>query len=173
MINPPVEYALIQCARCELPSVQVREDYGRGFEEDEPAIAYPAPRRLSGDIPRRLRDQWEEARTCFEAKAYTAAVVMVRRTLEGACKENGITQRNLLKGLAELKDRELVDSTLAEWADALRVLGNQGAHYTGESITREDAEDALDFGEALLDHIYVFRKRFDSFMKRRDAKPAP
>jgi hypothetical protein len=31
--------------------------------------------------------------------------------------------------------------------------------------------DALSFAEALLDHIYVLRKRFDEFKARRAAKP--
>lgn len=168
--DPPTEYVLIQCDRCALPSVQVREDYGNGFEADEPGIVYPAPRRLSWDVPSALRTEWEEARTCFDSKAYTAAVVMVRRTLEGTCKENGTGKKTLHKGLAELRDRGLIDGTLAEWADALRVLGNEGAHYTGEPVTREDAEDALDFAEALLDHVYVFRKRFDDFIQRRSKR---
>ena len=119
-----------------------------------------------------MRKEWDEARTCFDAKAYTATVVMVRRTLEGTCKENDVSSKTLQKGLGELKNRGLVDGTLAAWADALRVLGNQGAHYTGHAVTREDAEDALDFAEALLDHIYVFRKRFDDFMRRR-GDPSP
>src|SRR5437588_5875982 len=129
----------------------MREDDGNGFDADEPV--YPTPRRLSWDIPNDLRTEWEEARTCFEAKAYTATVVMVRRTLEGTCKENGSGQKTLHKALADLRDSGLIDGTLAAWADALRVLGNQGAHYTGEAVTREDAEDALDFAEALLDHV--------------------
>jgi hypothetical protein len=165
--SPPVEWVLLQCDRCALPCVQAREDYGRGFEDDEPALVFPAPRRLSWDIPEPLRREWEEARACFEAKTYTATVVMVRRTLEGTCKENGIAGKTLVKSLAELKERGLVDGTLATWADALRVLGNEGAHYTGEAVSREDAEDALDFAEALLDHVYVFRQRFENFMKRR------
>ena len=168
VVAPAAEYVLIQCDRCGVPSVQVREDYGRGFEDDEPEIVFPAPRRLSRNIPRPLRRDWEEARTCFDAKAYTATAVMVRRTLEGTCKENGIGGKSLYKGLADLKDRGLIDGPLADWADALRVLGNQGAHYTVETVTREDAADALDFAEALLDHVYVFRKRFDDFMSRRD-----
>ncbi|MCA1703548.1 MAG: DUF4145 domain-containing protein [Actinobacteria bacterium] len=166
-VDPPAEYALVQCGRCGLPAVQVREDYGGGFDDDEPGIVFPAPRRLNWNIPSALRNEWEEARTCFDAKAYTATVVMVRRTLQGTCKENGVSSKTLHKGLIELRDLDLIDGTLAAWADALRVLGNQGAHYTGQAVTREDAEDALDFAEALLDHIYVFRKRFDDFMERR------
>lgn len=44
---------------------------------------------------------------------------------------------------------QLIDDTLAEWADTLRTLGNIGAHYTAAVVTRQDAEDALAFAEAL------------------------
>jgi hypothetical protein len=164
---------MVECDRCGQPSVEVREDYGGGFDYDEPGVVYPAPRRLNWNIPTLLRQEWEEARKCFDAKAYTATVVMVRRALEATCKENGVTARTLHKGLVELRDRGLVDATIATWADALRVLGNQGAHDTSQRVSREDAEDALDFAEALLDHVYVFRKRFDNFMQRRNASRAP
>jgi hypothetical protein len=166
----PTEYTLVQCDNCAKISVQGREDYGQGFLSNDYFIAYPEPRRLSFQIPRSLRLEYDEARTCFSAKAYTAAVVMVRRALEGTCKENGIQGNTLFKGLEELKKNGLIDDTLAEWANALRLVGNQGAHYTGSLMSREDAEDALAFLEALLDHIYVLRKRFQTFASRRDAK---
>jgi hypothetical protein len=149
--------------------VQLRENYGQGFEEDHPTVVYSAPPKISSRVPLSLRREWEEARTCFDAKAYTACGVMVRRTLEGTCKDQGVKAKTLARGLRELKDQELIDGVLAEWADALRVLGNQSAHFTGKEISREDAEDSLAFAEALLDHIYVFRKRFAEFQKRIDS----
>lgn len=79
-------------------------------------------------------------------------------------------ERILFKGLEKLKENGLVDAILAEWADALRILGNEGAHYTGKQVPRDDAEDALAFAEALLDHIYVLRKRFEKFATRRASK---
>jgi len=152
-----------------MPSVQVREDFGRGFNDSEPSIVFPAQHRLSLQIPRPLRREWEEARDCFEAKAYTATVVMVRRTLEGTCARQGIKARTLAASLTELKTQGLIDGMLAEWADALRVLGNQGAHYTGKPVRRADAEDSLSFAEALLDHLYVLRQRFEDFKARRNS----
>lgn len=164
--NPPVEYALVQCARCGDASLQVREDYGRGFNDDEPVFVYPRQRQLSWSVPEPLRREWDEANSCFQAKAYAACLVMVRRTLEGTCKEHGIDKRNLLEGIRELQAQGLIDGTLADWANALRLAGNEGAHYTGTAVPREDAEDALDFAEALLDHLFVLRKRFEDFQSR-------
>lgn len=165
-VNPPVEWRLVQCTNCWHPSLQAREDYGRGFDDDDPVAVYPAPQRISPSVPQPLRREWEEAQSCFDAKAYTACGVMVRRTLEGTCKDQGVKAKTLAKGLREMRSQGLIDGVLAEWADALRLLGNQSAHFTGKEISREDAEDSLAFAEALLDHLYVLRKRFAEFQKR-------
>jgi hypothetical protein len=168
LVNPPVEWTLVQCHRCAQPTLQAREDFGGGFADDErPATVYPARRQLAGGVPEGLRREWEEARTCFDAKAYAACVVMVRRTLEGTCEEQGIKVKNLQKALQELANTGRIDQTLAEWANVLRRVGNRGAHYTGEAVPRQDAEDALAFAEALLDHLYVLRRRFDEFRSRQ------
>ncbi|MGO9319687.1 MAG: DUF4145 domain-containing protein [Solirubrobacteraceae bacterium] len=164
--GPPLEWTLVQCDRCHEPALQVREDFGGGFEDDSPATAYPVPQRLSWSVPAGLRREWDEAQTCFRAKAYAACVVMVRRTLEGTCADQGVKVKPLARSLKKLADDGLIDETLAQWADALRIIGNKGAHYTGEPVAREDAEDALAFAEALLDHIYVLRQRFAQFLAR-------
>ncbi|MGW4946357.1 DUF4145 domain-containing protein [Actinoplanes sp. NPDC004185] len=167
---PGREYTLLQCGECNEASLQIREVY-EFFDEAGPGVpqfAYPAERRLSTQVPEDLKREFEEAQTCLNAKAYTATVVMVRRTLEGICKDNGIGERVLARGLKKMEEQGLIDRTLAEWADGLRVLGNQGAHYTGTQVSRQDAVDALAFAEALVDQIYVMRRRFEEFKKRRE-----
>jgi hypothetical protein len=168
--GPPAEWTLVQCDRCLRPTLQVREDFGRGFAEDHnPATLYPVPQRLSRSVPAGLRREWEEAQTCFRAKAYAACVVMVRRTLEGTCADQGVNEKTLARNLKKLAADGLIDETLAQWADAMRIAGNKGAHFTGQPVPREDAEDALAFAEALLDNIYVLRTRFEEFRQRLDA----
>ena len=51
----------------------------------------------------------------------------------------------------------------------LRVLGNVGAHFTDQVVTRQDASDALDLIEAMLDYVYVFSAKFEQFKARHDA----
>lgn len=165
-VAPPSQHQLLQCDECDGVVLVWREDYGEGFAADEPLVVFPAPRRLNVDIPRDLRADWDEAMTCFNAKAYQASAVMVRRTIEGACTAQGATKGSLSEKIKKLEGDGTIGSTLAEWAHLLRVVGNEGAH-AGKKIAREDAEDALAFAEALLDHIYVLRKRFDEFKARR------
>ncbi len=164
--GPPSLFSLLRCTLCGGALLIVQEDYGDGW--DEPFRLWPSPPRvLSHRIPVPLRRELTEARSCFEAKAYTAAVVMVRRTLEGVCAENQVNKRPLNKALQEMASRGLLDGRLLTWADGLRVLGNEGAHYTGSPVSREDAKDALALAEAVLDYLYVLTAQFEEFQQRR------
>lgn len=69
--------------------------------------------------------------------------------------------------LQTLKSAGKIDGRLFEWAQALRVLGNEGAHFTEAEVTREDASDSIDLAEALLDYMYVLSAQFDEFKARR------
>jgi hypothetical protein len=167
--DPPLEYYIfLRCTSCYKPLLVMQELWDtEGGDPEEPVRLWPSPPRLSYEIPQSLRREVTEARSCFDTKAYTATVVMVRRTLEGVCADHGVTKRPLNNALKEMGSLNLLDGDLLTWADELRVLGNEGAHYTGLPVSREDAKDALSLAEAVLDYIYVLRKQFKEFQKRR------
>lgn len=145
----------------------MEEDYGSGTRED-PVILWPqVHQQISWLIPEALRRQHAETQKCFTAKAYTATVVMVRRTLEGVCIDHGVADRSLVGMLRELRDQGKIEGRILEWAQALRVLGNEGAHYSEKPVTKEDAADALALAEALLDYLYVYAAQFEKFKARR------
>ncbi|OLF04786.1 hypothetical protein BLA60_39325 [Actinophytocola xinjiangensis] len=81
-----------------------------------------------------MRQEHAEATKCLEANAFTAVVVMVRRTLEGVAALHGIAERNLMKSLAMMQDSGALDPRLVEWSKALRVLGNEGAREYQEEL---------------------------------------
>ncbi len=51
--------------------------------------------------------------------------------------------------------------------DALRKERNIGAHATGESVSRLDAQDVLDFAKAIAEYIYVMSAKFDEYQTRK------
>jgi Domain of unknown function (DUF4145) len=165
----PMLVTLVSCDVCDHAMVMLQEDVGEGW--DEMARVWPNPRRsLSTAVPKRLRAEHHESVKCFDAKAYTATVVMVGRTLEGVCAEHGVRERSLTLSLKRMHERNLIDERLLEWAEELRVLRNDGAHYTGSQVGREDASDALALCEALLDYMYVLTAKFNEFRDRRAAR---
>jgi hypothetical protein len=167
----PTVISLVRCKRCTDIMLFQQEDGGypiRQFTWSPPRRLWPWEEGMLNDaIPEPLRAEHRQARACFKAKAYTAAVVMVRRTLEGVCEDHAIQEKTLARSLEEMAQRKLLDGQLVEWARELRVLGNVGAHYTGKTVEARDASDAIDLAEALLDYVYVFSRRFRAFRDRR------
>lgn len=118
-------------------------------------------------IPRELLGELADARTCFNARAYTATVVMVRRTLEAFCATQGYEGQSLHKSLKAMEEDGRLDPAFCKWAHDLRVLGNEGAHFTGKPVKRNDASDALGLARALLEYRYVLTAQYEQFVRRR------
>ncbi|MFE1988281.1 DUF4145 domain-containing protein [Streptomyces mirabilis] len=169
----PIGYLLVSCDRCRSAQLLEQEaDHGQDGDLLERIWPEDANgKSLSSSIPHAVSREMREAHACFKAKLYTATAVMVRRTLEGMCADQGVDRkRPLFKGLEELRDAGKIEGRLFDWAQALRVIGNQGAHFSTESVGREDAEDSLALAEAILDYIYVFTAKYEEFQKRRAVK---
>lgn len=167
--EPPTLYELASCDKCGDPLLAYEEDFGEGWDGEHTVVWPQIQRQLSIKVPSALRQEHEEARRCFSAKAYTASAVMVRRTLEGVCQDQGVSggRANLATMLEKLKEQGKIDRQLLEWSQELRMFGNQGAHFTGTTVSREDAADGLALAEALLDYLYVLSAQFVEFKERR------
>lgn len=167
-------YVVVQCKICYsslLIAFPKEQDGHPNYNFRSAMTLWPAARReISPKVPESLRLEHAEARACYDNRSYTAAVVMVRRTLEGVCANKGVKKMPLFKALEHLKENGLIEGRLLEWAQELRVLGNEGAHFTGHRVSREDAQDALALAEALLDYLYVFNEQFVEFKSRRQKK---
>lgn len=161
------KYSFLKCPRCAQPFIVLQIDDGPGW--DEPSRIYPPIEMgISFAIPSSLRLAYDEARACFRAKAYTATAIMCRKTLEGIAEENNITARNLAAALKEMKEKGIIENRLYEWADALRIFGNEAAHGVDSRISPQDAKDILEFTHALLEYVFTFQEKFDEFKKRQN-----
>ena len=99
---------------------------------------------------------------------------MCRRIIDGVAKYNEARGRDLKEKLLDLKSRGIIEARLHEWADhVLRQLGNDAAHDPNVEITKDDANDALEFTKAILEYVYVFDAAFQRFKERRAATSAP
>ena len=161
------KYSFLKCPRCSRPFIMLQVDESFGYEGgnwDEPRRLYPPIEMgVSQAIPNSLRLAYDEALSCFRAKAYTATAIMCRKTLEGIADENKITVRNLATALKEMKEKGIIENRLYEWADALRISGNEAAHGVNSQVFRQDAKDILEFTQALLEYVFTFQEKFEQF----------
>lgn len=161
------KYSFLKCPKCARPLIVLQLDEGSGW--DEPRRLYPPIETdISLSIPDQLRLTYDEARKCFRAKAYIATAIMCRKTLEGIAQENKITARNLANALKEMKEKGIIENRLFEWADALRISGNQAAHGATSKISNQDAKDILEFTHALLEYVFTIQEKFEQFKIRQN-----
>lgn len=172
--GPPARILFLECPFCNRALLGYSEMEQIDFDEWEfssPNRLWPYPKSsLSLKLPESVRSSIEEAKLCFNARAYSASVVMCGRALESICKEHSIKNWKLQKGLLELKQLGIIDGRLFDWGEELRKSRNIGAHANDEKITKEDASDILDFTVAISDYVYVLSDKYKSFKDRQKTK---
>jgi len=125
-------------------------------------VAYP-PERIDFDasaIPENVVKAFEEAITCHANGAFTAAAIMVRRTLEDLCAEEKAEGENLKKRIAALASKVVLPSGLLDGLDNLRLLGNDAAHVEAKDyaeVGKEEVELAIEVTKEVLKAVYQLK----------------
>jgi hypothetical protein len=166
--GPPYKYSFLKCPKCNSPFLVLQEDLGGGW--DDPYRVYPTQDIINPFYPEPIKKAYSEAQACFKTKAYTAAAIMCRKTLEGICVEHKIKERNLANSLKKMKDQGIIESRLFEWADTLRISGNEAAHNLDVTVASDDARDIMEFTNALLEYVFSFKDKYEQYKKRQEKK---
>jgi hypothetical protein len=128
-------------------------------------------------IPAAIRADLFEARLCASADAYKATAVLCRRALQGACVEQGATpKKNLHDQIDEVIASNKVHGSLRDSADAIRLIGNSGAHVGDdglEAVSADEADDILAFTEEFMQLTYVARERVRRRLDARGRTTSP
>jgi hypothetical protein len=164
----------LNCPKCKSPLLASQDESDSDGWGEPLRIYPPSDRDLHHSVPKPIQEAFSEAHVCFRAKAFTAAAIMCRKTLEGICSENGVRSSGTLAAqLKKLKDDGIIENRLFEWAEELRTIGNEAAHGVEFVVSKADARDTLEFTEALIEYVFTYRHKFDQFKKRRAKKVLP
>lgn len=155
------------CRHCNQGIVVIEEEWvddhpsrlgiGRGGTITYRGIHWwPLPQsNLSPDIPKEIADIYNEASATYYANAPRATAVMLRRTIEAITEHLGENKGSLANRLQALRDKNILQPALLEWAKEVRLVGNQGAHYEpAEMVSMEDARQLLDFTKELMKYLF-------------------
>jgi hypothetical protein len=165
----PYKYSFLKCPKCDSPFLVYQEDIGLD-NWDDPYRLYPTQDVINPFYPEPIKNAYSEAQVCFKAKAYIASTIMCRKTLEGICKEHNIKEDNLNTSLKKMKEQGIIESRLFEWADTLRISGNEAVHDLNVKVTKDDAKDIIEFTNALLEYIFTFNDKYEQYRKRQENK---
>ncbi|PKB17521.1 DUF4145 domain-containing protein [Flavobacterium sp. 5] len=169
-----LKLSLCKCSQCASPILVEQEyefDHEENFDWGIPKRIYPGNLfHINPIIPDKLKIGLTECIKCFKGNAYTATAIMCRRTLEGFCLIKGAKGKNLAVSIKKLKEDGIINDQLYDWADELRLAGNEAAHNIDNDIDPLVAKDILDFTIAILDFTYSFKDKFDKFKNREKKK---
>lgn len=164
------EFMLLRCEECSSPMLAMREVEWGGDEwyPGSPFLLYPEPHKsLSASVPETIRDAYDEAVSCYAGGSYTASALMVRRALQALVAEKLGKKIDIAPGLQKLRDGGELDPEFYKWADELRLVGNSAAHDVADKISKQLAQDQLDFAHALIEYLFTFKQKFLQFQERR------
>jgi hypothetical protein len=161
----PIKYTFARCPECWSPMVAIQEDYGGGW--DKPGRIFPTQRKASRSVPEPIRASFDETLACFAGRTYTATAIMCRRTVEGVCMHHGAPKGTLEKQLKWLQTQGIIEQGLFDWADMLRLAGNDAAHNVDVTLSQNDARDLVDFADAHLQYVFTFKDQFKAYKQRR------
>lgn len=113
---------------------------------------HESPRTLHESAPAAVRSLFAEASTCEKSKAFRAAGVMYRATVEELTKDQNASGGTLYDKIERLKGK-LSDELVQDLHEA-RTLGNDSIH-TGITYSAEEVEDVAKLIEEAVLVLYV------------------
>lgn len=165
-----VKYLLCKCSQCESPILLKQQLIWSGREETEwgkTSKIFPLNQfHINPIIPEVLQITLMESIKCYKSESFTATAIMCRRTIEGFCELRNAAENSLDKSIKKLRDTGQINEQLYDWANQLRLVGNEAAHNINAVFSDIDAKDILDFTIAILDFTYSFKEKFEKFKER-------
>ena len=153
-----VVYATHVCprAKCSRPSIAqfVVSDgmYGISIKEGPHLLPRGVPQPMTG-LPDEIQQDRREAWSCYYGGDLRASVIMGRAAIQRAVRNLNANVDGLKAEINDLRQRGVITTFLKEWADEVRIAGDDAAHPEGmAAISQAEAEESLTFMDAFLDH---------------------
>jgi len=118
----------------------------------------------ASSLPESVISAFSEAITCHANKCFTAAAIMVRKTLEELCRDREAKGKNLKQRIKALKDKVVLPQELLDGTDDLRLLGNDAAHIESQNfnqVSKEEVEVGIEFTKEVLKAVYQYKVLLD------------
>ncbi len=115
-----------------------------------------------GYVPKNIKELFIEAQKIFrDAESSRYAAVACRNVVEAVIRDRlGLdkTHENLASLINRVVEEEKIPPVLTEWAHAIRLLGNQGAH-PDNAPSEDEVREILEFTRVFLEFVYTYPER--------------
>jgi hypothetical protein len=105
-------------------------------------------------LPSEVERHYQAARRVLAAGEPDLAAVSLRRTLEEAASQRGISERTLVASVEAMLDQGLITTEFRTVLDHVRRLGNVGAHAGSPPIDATEVSIAMRFTTQVLRNLF-------------------
>lgn len=127
---------------------------------------------VNANVPKDIADDFAEALRSRWGKNYRSTVVMCRRALQSSANDLKAINAPLVAQIEDLFKKGKITEPLKDFAHAIRLTGNEGAHPDKDGLKdvgEKDADDIIAFTSEFLHHVYVM----PALLKARQTQAAP
>ncbi len=144
--------------------------------EDAAIKATYPPRRIDFDsagIPEKVVGALAEAITCHANECYTAAAMMVRKSLELLCEAQDVKGDNLKARIDALRSKVILPGEFMDALHDLRLLGNDAAHIEAkdyDDVGKDEVGAGIAVAKEVLKAVYQYKNlvsRLAPFKKQK------
>ena len=164
--NKSIYFSVEECNNCEqhFLTIRMNSKYG-GLVRKYPNSL---PKSINESIPQEIKTDFEEALLCYSVNAYRGAAALARRTVQLICLDKRADKnKKLYQQIDELFKNGVITKDIQEWAHEVRFLGNDAAHPSKDTVSKDDAKDILDLLESLCEFLYVAPAKAAEQKKKR------
>ena len=165
-MSEPAIYSVVRCETCAGILVYLEHtNFIEGSKTQFGDLAYPEQSSFNRGVPESVREIYREA-VLVKNISPIAYVILARRVLEEVCLERGVSTRNLVSSLEKMAKDGIIPATLSEATNLIRLVGNAGAHASGQKITMLQVWAIDDFIKAIIEYIYVAPTKIEDFKRK-------
>jgi hypothetical protein len=157
----PVQCYLTVCETCKNPLFYGGYHFSTEEEDFQTSgLLWPKQTKLSGKVPQRIREYYEEA-IRIKRIAPSSFAGQIRKCLEALCDARKIKKGKLINRLSELSDKGEIPKYFIEMADILRFFGNIGVHSSEINIRSLPVNTIDNLFTAIIEYVYGFPSRIE------------
>jgi hypothetical protein len=130
---------------------------------------FPDVRIAHEDVPENARRFLQQAMDTLHAP--DAAAVMAGSSVDAMLKARGLEKGSLYERIDQALQNGTLTAPMADWAHEVRLGSNRPRHADSEHphVSREEAQQSVEFAEALGQFLFVLTARIDRGIKAASA----
>lgn len=153
--HAPRFWSAVACPRCA--GVVLLETNADSENRPTVKMTIPEDERTGSHVdhlPPDVARFYTDAQRVLDANVPDAAAVQLRKTLEAAAAHFAIDEGPLVERIEHLMQEGLITKQFGDVLDAVRKLGNVGAHASDVTVDEESAKMALRFTTQVLRNLF-------------------